>query len=419
MKLLQNIVKKFNISNNNNTAIENSTVDEPVVGTTVVRFLQSDGENGDFVPAMGDATYYTCLKILAESMGKLPCYLRGRDGGKITKGRIPYLLGLKPNQYQTAIELFTYLEFCRNHYGNAYAVVNYRKDGQIEGIYPLNPMCVQVYVNNTPNDLTGSYFYQYSGKMGELVINPDNMIHVKNWYRRDDNLLLGLPVKDVLYRTLNGVKQGQTAQNKMFKTGMSPNAVLKFSSDLSKDGLKKAKSVLNEVAQYVDSRMYVVPPGMELTPLTINLADSQFLEMRKYSSSQIAAAMGIPSQMLNDYAKMSYANATAQQLAFLQQTLSSIIEIYEQEFTAKLLTEKEVELGMSIKFNLQSLLRADPVQQATMLRSYVDGSIYTINEARLFAGLPPMDGCDLLVKMPGAETIGNNAGGNNETKSKE
>ena len=143
----------------------------------------------------------------------------------------------------------------------------------------------------------------------------------------------------------------------------------------------------------------------------MNLADSQFLEMRKYSSSQVAAAMGIPSQMLNDYTKSSYANATAQQLAFLQSTLSYIIEIYEQELTSKLLTEKEFSKGMSIKFNLSSLLRSDPVQQATMLRTYVDGSIYTINEARAYAGLPPVPGGSVLVKMPGAETIG---GGNDE-----
>lgn len=294
-----------------------------------------------------------------------------------------------------------YMEFCRNHYGNGYAVINYRSDGEIEGIYPLNPLQVQVYLNNT-NDFKTKYFYQYNN----MTIHPDNMIHVKNWYRRYENPIVGLPVKDVLSTTLAGVKQGQSVQNKMFKHGMNPNSCLKYVGDMSKEAQKKALLDLKEVAGVIDNRIFTVPTGWELTPLTLSLADSQFLEMRKYSSGQVAAAMGIPSQMLNDLTKSSYATATAQQLAFLQTTLSYIIEIYEQEFTAKLLTEKEFLSGMCIKFNLSSLLRSDPVQQATMLRTYVDGSIYEINEARAFAGLPPIKGGDVLMKMPGAETIG-------------
>lgn len=387
MRFWENFKRKFK---NENT---------PIAGTVALRWLKDD--DTDYTPDMGDATYYTCLKLLSESMSKLPCYLRGKDGGKVTEGRIPLLVGLKPNQFQTAAEFLGYMEFCRNHYGNGYAVINYRSDGEIEGIYPLNPLQVQVYLNNT-NDFKTKYFYQYNN----MTIHPDNMIHVKNWYRRYENPIVGLPVKDVLSTTLAGVKQGQSVQNKMFKHGMNPNSCLKYVGDMSKEAQKKALLDLKEVAGVIDNRIFTVPTGWELTPLTLSLADSQFLEMRKYSSGQVAAAMGIPSQMLNDLTKSSYATATAQQLAFLQTTLSYIIEIYEQEFTAKLLTEKEFLSGMSIKFNLSSLLRSDPVQQATMLRTYVDGSIYEINEARAFAGLPPIKGGDVLMKMPGAETIG-------------
>ena len=387
---------------------KNENTEPTVAGITALRWLKDD--DGDYIPDTGDATYYTCLKILSEAMAKVPCFLRGKDGGKVVKGRIPYLVGLKPNDFQTAAEFVGYLEFCRNHYGNGYAVVVYRSDGEIDGLYPLNPMQVQVYINNS-RDFKTKYFYQYTGNGGNITIHPDQMIHVKNWYRRYENPIMGLPVKDILQSTMLGVKQGQSVQNRLFKQGMNPNSCLKYTGDMSKEAKKKALLDLKEVAGVIDNRIFTVPMGWELTPLQLNLADSQFLEMRKYSSSQVAAAMGIPSQMLNDYTKSSYANATAQQLAFLQSTLSYIIEIYEQELTSKLLTEKEFSKGMSIKFNLSSLLRSDPVQQSTMLRTYVDGSIYTINEARAYAGLPPVPGGSVLVKMPGAETIG---GGNDE-----
>lgn len=383
--------------------VVNEADDTPIVSTMALRWLRD--ETGDLTPDTGDATYYTCLKLLSEAMAKLPCYVRGKDGGKVTKGRLPYLVGLKPNEFQTMAEFLGFMEFCRNHYGNGYAVVVYRNDGEIGGLYPLNPLQVQVIVNNT-RDFSQKYWYQYTGNNGVVNINAENVIHVKNWYRRYENPIVGLPVKDILATTIQGVKQGQKVQNKMFSQGMNPNSCLKYTGNLSKDAKKQAMMDLKEVASVIDNRIFTVPMGWELTPLTLSLADSQFLEMRKYSSSQVAAAMGIPSQMLNDYAKVSYATATAQQLAFLQSTLSYIIEVYEQEFTSKLLTEKEFLDGMNIKFNLSSLLRSDPVQQATMLRTYVDGSIYKINEARTFAGLPPIDGGDVLMKMPGADTIG-------------
>lgn len=33
------------------------------------------------------------------------------------------LFNVQPNQYMTPIQFFTYLEYCRNHYGNAYAYI--------------------------------------------------------------------------------------------------------------------------------------------------------------------------------------------------------------------------------------------------------------------------------------------------------
>lgn len=400
MEFWANFKKKFHN--------EESVTSEPTLASAAaLRFLREESGDidSDITPDTGDATYYTCLKILSEAMSKIPCWVRGADGGKVTNGRLPYLVGLKPNDFQTAAEWLGYMEFCRNHYGNGYSVVVYRNDGEIDGLYPLNPLQVTVMVNNT-RDFKAKYWYQYTGGNGVLNIDAGNIIHVKNWYRRYENPIVGISVKDTLHRTMAGVKSGQDVQNRLFKQGMNPNSCLKYTGDLSKEGRKKALLDLKEVAGVIDNRIFTVPMGWELTPLQLNLADSQFLQMRKYSSSQIAAAMGIPSQMLNDLEKSSYSTATALQLAFLQSTLSYIIEIYEQELTAKLLTESEFLSGMGIKFNLSSLLRSDPVQQATMLRTYVDGSIYKINEARAFAGLPPIDGGDVLMKMPGADTIG-------------
>lgn len=60
---------------------------------------------------------------------------------------------------------------------------------------------------------------------------------------------------------------------------------------------------------------------MKLTPLDIKLSDSQFIELKKYSALQIAAAFGIKPNQINDYTKSSYSNSEMQQLSFLTDTM--------------------------------------------------------------------------------------------------
>ena len=112
----------------------------------------------------------------------------------------------------------------------------------------------------------------------------------------------------------------------------------------------------------------------------------------------------MPNQ-LNDYSKGSYANATAQQLAFLQDTLQYISRQYEDELTYKLLSDKEIEAGLRVDVDTDALLKSTPDVLADILVKYVTGSIYTINEARERAGLPPYEGGDKLMAMPGATTL--------------
>ena len=87
---------------------------------------------------------------------------------------------------------------------------------------------------------------------------------------------------------------------------------------------------------------------------------------------------------------------------------------YELELTRKLLREDEIKDNIRIKFNTNVLLRVDPLQQADMLSKYVQGSIYTPNEARAKVDLPPYPGGDKLITTPGGKTLDKKEGGETE-----
>jgi len=127
----------------------------------------------------------------------------------------------------------------------------------------------------------------------------------------------------------------------------------------------------------------------------MKLTDAQFYELRKYSALQIAAAFGLSPDHLNDYTKSSYNNSAMQNLQFYVGTLLYNITIYEQEMNRKLLTRAEQDKGLGYKFNVWTILRADPQQQADVLQKMTQSSIYSVNEARNKLDLPPCDAGDV------------------------
>ena len=353
---------------------------------------------------LGDATYFTCLKTLSESIGKIPCYVQDGNYNRVYDTELAWLLGCSPNKRQTAAEFFSTLEFNRNHYGNGYAYINWLENGTLEGIYPLDARYVRVLVNNSNEETKSHYYYEYnkSGKVFRFA--PEDILHVKSWLLSSDGYV-GLSVRDILRTYMEGNKAAQNFQNRLFTSGLQANLAVKYSSDLNREEKKQVIEDLKNIDLGYSDRVMLLPPGWDCETLDVKLTDSDFFNLRKYGSLQVASAFGIKPNFLNDYSKSSYANSAAQNTSFYADTLLYVITLYEQEMSRKLLTHAEIRKGLSIKFNYSVILRADPSQQAEMLAKYVGGSIYTINEARGKAGLPPVEDGNKIIMASGYSTL--------------
>lgn len=204
-------------------------------------------------------------------------------------------------------------------------------------------------------------------------------------------------VREVLARNMEGNKAAQGFLNDLYQKGLTASAVVKFVGDLSKE---KKESLVKELSGFGGAggdRIIPLPLGFDIVPLDLKLTDSQFYELKKFSSLQVAAAFGIKPNHLNNYDKSSYSNSEMQNLTFYVDTLLAILTQWEEELNYKLLTNEEIEQGLSYQFNVGTILRGDIKTQSESLRNYVSGSIYTINEARKKAGLPPAPGGDVIV----------------------
>lgn len=364
----------------------------------LLTFLGIDTKNTE---AINEATYFACLKVLREAMGKLPCRVLKRDekGGvtKAYKHSLYNRVANRPNPYTTASVFWGIMEHNRNEWGNAYALIS--GAGSKCSFWILEPDKVQIVYDDKKllGDVEDVY-YVYSNGGTIYTFKSEEIIHLRSSMTIDG--IEGLRVKDILKLTIEGNIMAQDMLNKSYSNGFLSKAVIQYTGNLNDENVK---TYIKGIEDYADSKtktksnLIPIPVGSKLEPLNMKLADNEFLSTKKYSALQIASAFGIKPYQIGDYEKSSYSSAEAQQLSFYIDTLLYIIKQYEEELTYKLLSEEEVQEGYFIKFNISVILRADLKTQIETLSKAVSNFIYTPNEARSYLDLPSVPGGDKLL----------------------
>lgn len=361
--------------------------------------------------AINEVTYFTCLKMLSETMGKLPLkYYKSEGDGRIRadpdSGTL--LLMNRPNPIMSPSTFWATVEANCQHWGNAFVWVQteFLRKGRYGGNYkivsywPMQSNYTDVIMDDAGIfGNAGKLYYRYSDpKTGKTyTFSQDNVMHFKTWCSFDG--VLGCSVQDILKTTVSGLGESQNYLNNLYSQGLTASMSLQYTGDLDKklrNALEKEYNDLLTGARNA-GKVVAVPVGMTLQPLNIKLTDAQFYELKKYTALQIAGAFGIKPNQINDYEKSSYANSETQQLAFLVDTMLYRLTQYEQEINFKALTERQRADGYFLKFNEKAILRTDSKSQMENLTKAVNNGIYTPNEARNLIDMPSEVGGDILI----------------------
>lgn len=393
-----NIFKRFSLAWK---TIINKSDRQTIELNNLYKFLGIDPDTDEKV--LSEATYFACLKILSEAIGKMPLKLLRytEKNGVVTMRDHPLykILHDRPNPYMTATSFWSTVEYNRNHYGNAYVWI--QGAGKNIKLWILPSTQVEVWYDDAKAlaDQPDIY-YLYSAGDKVYKFGSEEVLHFKSSNSLDG--IVGISVQDQLKSTIGGSIKSQKMVNKMYDSGFTAKAVLNYTGSLSDANVQ---TLVQNIESYAKGdlksegveNIIPIPLGFNLTPLNVKLADNQFIEVKQYTSGQIAAAFGIKPYQYNDLTKSSYASAEAQQLSFYVDTLLYIIKQYEEELTYKLLTSEEISQGYHFKFNVAVILRADLATQINTLSTGVSNFIYTPNEARAMLDLEAKEGGDRLL----------------------
>ena len=373
-------------------------------GQTFVFGRSNAGEQVDEKAAMQIPTVYACVRLLAESIAALPLHLyriTDENGNKEKARNHPLykILYRQPNPEMTS---FVFWETLMTHlllWGNAYAQIVRDGKNTVLGLYPLLPENVEV-----DRDESGELYYIYHAYTDEVPGEQNKDIY----FRRDEifhvpglgfNGLIGFSPIAMMKNSLGTSIAVDKYGSAFFKNGAQPSGVLEH------PGVMKDPNRVrdNWEAAYGGAanahRVAVLEEGMTYKPVSLPPEDSQFLESKQFSVTEICRIFRVPPHLVADLSHATFSNIEYQSLNFVMHSLTPWLVRIEQGIIKDLLLEDEQDTYFP-KFNVDGLLRGD---YQSRMNGYAIGrqngwmSANDIRELENLDRIPAEDGGDLYL----------------------
>ena len=319
---------------------------------------------------------YSAVSKIADTVASMDVGVyRMEDGSpiKLDSHPVAQRISQSPNHIMGAYEFWQMVvsDACLFGTGNAYIDAN----GDLYYI-PASK------VTATVDELTGDRWYTYDGAPSKVPAS--NWIEIKAFR--------GLNPTFVQKQNLNTQKSIQDFGAKFFESGGMLGGLLTTKEHLSVDQMKQAAS--HWESEYTGSqnahKIAILGGGFEYTPLSVPLDQLRWLEGRKYGAEEIARIFSIPPAMLGMESNTAYSNYEQQVLQFHQGCILPWVRRIEQELERKLFKTSKHQ----VRFNVDSLLRADLKTRSAYYHSMLSDGAFSINEVRAKEGYGPIEGGD-------------------------
>lgn len=143
----------------------------------------------------------------------------------------------------------------------------------------------------------------------------------------------------------------------------------------------------------------VLEDGMTFVAAGHSAQDMQYIEARKLSREEAAAAYFIPPPMVGILDHATFGNIEEQHKMLYQDTLGPTLQEVQQEIALQLIRAEwpNEASTLYVEFNMLEKLRGSFEEQASQMQTSVGAPFLTRNEARARLNLPRIEGADELV----------------------
>jgi HK97 family phage portal protein len=352
--------------------------------------------------AMQVATVYACITLIAGAVATIPLSFYKRlpnDDREKIKPDVWWLFNEQPSPLMPAAVFWEYIIASICLHGDGFALMVRGRNGNVTEVLPLSPLSVTVVRNR--NSLQYVVDDQYLGRFG---VHQDDMLH---FFGFGFNGVRSMSVIQWAARQSISSSLGtdQYATN-FFANGARPHHVISYPAPVSKEQIEQLRQQWAERRlSPADNRMpMVLASGAKVEVLSITAEDSQLMEQRKFSVSDICRAFGVPPFMVGETEKTSSWGTGVEHMGqgFVTFTLQRTLKRIEQEVNRKIFRTA----ANYSEFNVAALARGDLKARGEFYRKALGGSEgpgwLTADEIRKLDNYPPIPGGDKLYEPPGA-----------------
>jgi HK97 family phage portal protein len=392
-------------------AVQNAVVPTSAItrGTDMFNIFTGETAGSGGLPPLSESTARTltaaeaCVGTIVGAIAPLPLnvYSRNAEGEQeeVKNHNLWWILNEQFAPRWSAAVGWEFLIRSRMYHGDAFAVIDRNRLGEIVGLEPIHPNRVTVYLTA---DKRLVYEVAAEGLPGEQrrIIDQDDMLHVPgdgfDGFRSPSPLRNQLKIVGAAALAMqeynarffsNGANVSYVLEQKAGTPAMSPTAVqeLRAAIDNNHGGL-------------ANSRRPMILQGLEFKSVTMPLDDVQLLSLRQFAVEEIARLYRVPPFMIGHNEKTTSwgSGVEAMSIGFVRYTLRPHLNAFANEMNRKFFRTGK----LFVDFDTTDLERADTKSMFESFRIALGGQgspgFMSKDEVRARLKLKPVPGGDQI-----------------------
>jgi HK97 family phage portal protein len=356
---------------------------------------------------------YACIRERAENLPQsvLRVYPTSNGGEALEDHRLRRLIS-RPNPVTNEFEFFelavTYLDLA----GNCYWLIQRGRDGLPSELWPLRPDLIRIFPTRNPRVWSYGYILDPTASIRQqtsdiIPIPRGDVIHIK--YPNPLNAYYGQPPMRAAARATSLDNAATDFVDTLLRNYAMPGVVVTTAEAVDQqvaDMLKrKWKSTFGGSRR---GEPAVLQAGMDVKPLSMNLTDLEFPDLRAYSEAHICGIFQVPPILVSAKVgldRSTFTNYVEARKQLWEEAIFSLQRRFRDPIEAQLLPEfsgvgRTRVVTRWDNSDVVALQEAESAKWERATNALARGGI-TINDFRRTVRLDPLPGGDVFLMPAG------------------
>lgn len=332
---------------------------------------------------------FVCVNLISNAIACLPKPVYRSKSKGTEKARdhpLWNIINMGANPEMTAFDFWKSIMVNVLISKGGFAEIVRDESGAVKELWPIPGQ----FVMPMRNKRTGELYLSVSYPEKDIYTNlyPGQYLYIKGFSK--DGIYCYEPVR--IAREAMGLSTAlEQFGEEFFANGANAGGIVEYPGAMSDGAFERYKSSFRDSYQGLgkSNRIIFLEQGAKYTQLTVPPNAGQFLESRKFQTTEICRHFSVPPHKAFEYENVNYNTAEQANIEFVQTTLTPWCTNIEQAIWLYLFLSNE-QKKMYVKNNLNGLLRGDFQTRMQGYHWMRQDGVYSANDIREMEDMEPI-----------------------------